>query len=177
MKYLFIVFLLLGGACIEKKTFSIPNDYHPDYKAGDTLVFIDSTGNVTRIYCTLSLHEYIKDKTKEHDYTIERYQMDFKDSNYPPKVVAQIGIRYNLLGCYIPIGLLSYTLRWDSLGIKIFPRKEMIDGKPYEKVVDLTSAAKASIPYHLKYDLYKGILAYDDTAHVRWYFKELKRKP
>lgn len=164
-----ILFAILG--CENKKTFKIGNDYRPDYRVGDTLIFMNANLELAKYFCKSSLYYMEVDKTSEHTYTYEKFRA-YANATKPDREIT-VYINYYSLDIWVPYfqNLNSYRLYWPAFKANDI-HTDTILGNVYQHVVEIENFYKDLI---LKYDLYKGVLSYADTSGNIWQLKEIKR--
>lgn len=170
-----LAFLIFQLGCTEKKTFNIPNGNYPDYKRGDSLFFVDDSGNERVLYCSYSNHYFQIKHSEKKEYTYESYSAWFQPISSRGTMTLSIG--WNILKWNFPPGLSDSTqflLSWNGLNPGVI-HSEAILGNRYDHVVKIGCNCPNPDRHYIKTDLKKGLLTFFDSTGTLWQFKEKRR--
>lgn len=166
---------LFAWSCTEKKNFNIPNGNYPDYKLGDSLIFVNDAGNKRVLYCSYFNHSFEIRRSEKKEYTYEYYTAWFLPIS--GKGILTLTIGWDILQWNFPPGntdSTQFVLHWDGLNSgKIY--SETILGIRNDQVVKVGCNCPNPDRHYIKTDLKKGLLTFFDSTGTLWQFKEKRR--
>jgi len=167
-----ILFLLLFGCKKNDGENPLPNEstFYPKILAGDSLIYSDSLNNLTKFYCPFS---YKSTKEQIKNGVVE------KIIYYYTGICNQEGV-----SCFYPTvgdSTLQFIFQQDLFKVYlkdlVSPKlhSEVILGKTYNKVFEISGKYQFGPSYSLKYDLEYTLLQFKDSDKKTWTLKEVKK--
>lgn len=176
MKNSLFLLLFFGILSCKKddKYIEIPHNYIPKYTKGDTLVFSSSDSVYVEYICNSSYMYYLKRKLNDNYDTYDQiYRGEFvQDNNSTYRIIIDIRPTQVNFGLFFNWVLkLNYQEGFSMINEDLIFSESIYDNI-YDDVIDIGTYPESS--RHAKYDLFKGIVTYQDTLGKEWKLKEIR---